>query len=242
ISGLSHSVHKSATAYTAFLDIRSMCKDSISTDIEVPSKRVATRWNSDLQCAESHWALRAPIEMMTANSRYNMGKYRLSPDQWDLLNEMCQCLKVFKEPTLIFSQKETALIHEVIPSMDLLKFRLELIRDDVGHVLHPVTRVAANVALTVLDKYFNIMRESDVYWMATVLCPWYKLDWFVGRGYPPPRVQEIRQMLCDQFARANRGPISTTSAQTPMTRATVASRASLPDVSVTSAVTFISRY
>jgi hypothetical protein len=51
--------------------------------------------------------------------------------------------------------------------MELLKYRLELMRDDFDKVLKPVTRIAAHAALVVLNKYLGIMEESDIYWMAT---------------------------------------------------------------------------
>jgi hypothetical protein len=51
--------------------------------------------------------------------------------------------------------------------MLLLKYRLELMRNDIDDELQPVTRIAAHTALFVLNKYLKIMEESDVYWMAT---------------------------------------------------------------------------
>lgn len=66
----------------------------------------------------------------------------------------------------MFSQKETLLIHEVIPSMYLMRFRLTRMRDDVSGRLRSVARVAAYSALTVVDKYIGLLAESELYFMA----------------------------------------------------------------------------
>ncbi|KAG9076095.1 hypothetical protein FRC06_009705, partial [Ceratobasidium sp. 370] len=106
---------------------------------------------------------------------------------------------VLEEPTLMFSQKETLLIHEALPSMYVMKFRLERMRDDADNDLHPITRVAAYSALTVVDKYIKLMEESDLYFMAVALCPWYKLHWFTKRGFTFHQVENIRSMLHNQY-------------------------------------------
>lgn len=74
---------------------------------------------------------------------------------------------MFDNPTLVFSQSGIAVAHEVLPTMHLLRFRLEAIRSDVDNVLQPVTRIAAQAALTTLNKYFGVMERSNICWMAT---------------------------------------------------------------------------
>ncbi|KAG8777327.1 hypothetical protein FRC12_000432 [Ceratobasidium sp. 428] len=72
-----------------------------------------------------------------------------------------ECLEVLHEPSLIFSQKETLLIHEALPSMHLINFRLTLMQIDSSGCLHPVTQVAACSALTVVEKYIKLLGKSD---------------------------------------------------------------------------------
>lgn len=50
--------------------------------------------------------------------------------------------------------------------MELLRFRLTLMRDDSKNKLRPIMRVAAHSALIVVDKYLKLMEESDIYWMS----------------------------------------------------------------------------
>ncbi|CAE6445374.1 unnamed protein product [Rhizoctonia solani] len=74
-------------------------------------------------------------------------------------------------------------------------------RDDLDYQLRPVALVAAQAALQVLDKYLKRMEESDIYWIAIVLCPWYKLHWLVEQGYSPSRIGHIRRALYDLYGK-----------------------------------------
>jgi hypothetical protein len=94
VNGFAHHIHKSSTLHVAFHRLRDTCKASIPTKQELPTKYVSTRWNSQLDSAESHRDLRPPIEMMTANSEYKLTRYKLTDPQWKLLNELCECLPV----------------------------------------------------------------------------------------------------------------------------------------------------
>ncbi|KAG9084333.1 hypothetical protein FRC06_004121, partial [Ceratobasidium sp. 370] len=118
INGFAHDILTSTTLVPAFVHLHDTCKRSGSVTMEktLPTSYVSTRWNSQLRTGVTHVELRAPIGMMT----------------WDLLKEVCECLKVIEELTLMFSQKETLLIHEVLLSMYLMKFCFEHMQDDIG--------------------------------------------------------------------------------------------------------------
>lgn len=62
---------------------------------------------------------------------------------------------------------------------------------DADKELRPITRVAAQAALHVLDKYLKLMEDSAIPWIAVVLCPWYKLEWFARHGYTEDRIKQI---------------------------------------------------
>ncbi|CAE6426196.1 unnamed protein product [Rhizoctonia solani] len=205
-------VHGKDHLFQRFKAIRTSLNEMIKSDKEVPTKYVATSWNAYLYCAQTHCELRPVIDVMTnttTNGKDDMQLYRLSPTQWDMLNEMRWCLKIFEDLTLFFSRKETVLIHEVIPRLQLLRRQLELMRDDSS--LFEVTRVAAEAALDVHAKYFELMRESFIPWVAVVMCPYYKLDWFVANGYSPERVWEIREAACTLFRKYTVNSVSTNS-------------------------------
>ncbi|KAF8750458.1 peptidase M36 family [Rhizoctonia solani] len=124
------------------------------------------------------------VQLLTNNSKHKVRQHALSSKQWDLAHELCQVLAIFEEPTNLFSQKEVPLIHEVIPIMLTLCSRLYDVRDDIlQQGLHPITRVAAQAALLVWDKYMGaILEQLDIYLIAMVMCPDCKLKWFAERS------------------------------------------------------------
>ncbi|CAE7097739.1 unnamed protein product [Rhizoctonia solani] len=201
ITGFAHQIHASPTLYAIFKSLVTRFKDMLQTGKEVPTKRVATRWDSDLACALTHIELRLPINAMTTNPSFNMSKYGLDDLQWTLLEDMVACLFAFKRLTLRYSQSCIPLLHEVIPDLLVLKYRLTLMRDDTNHQSNIVIRVAAQAALQVLEKYLNRLEESDIYWLAIVLCPWYKLQWFVDQGYSSVQTDRVRRVLNEQYAK-----------------------------------------
>ncbi|CAE6452312.1 unnamed protein product [Rhizoctonia solani] len=204
-SGFANRIHASGTLQAAFAERRNACKDLLSTQKEMPTQQVATRWGSAAACGRTHEELRMVVEMMTSNTTHKLGECQMSMPQWDILEDVNKCLEVFDEPTHVHSQKGVPLIHLAIPDMHTLKFRLELMRD--GAVINPrtgqpprlVIRVAAYAALNVLNKYLRLLEASDIYWLVIALCPWNKLQWFVDRNYPAIRIQQVGRLLEDRF-------------------------------------------
>ncbi|EUC59816.1 hypothetical protein RSOL_324140 [Rhizoctonia solani AG-3 Rhs1AP] len=213
--GFSNQLYDSNADLVAFGEIRESVKDSVPSSVELPGAVDATCWEDDLQCSESFQDLRVPIEMMISDTSRDLAKYKLTEDQWSLNAELGACMQVFLEPSLVLSQKETPIIHEVLPMFTLLKYRLERMRDNVDQLLdkHPAIRIAAQSSLITLDEYMETMAQSEVYSVATMLCPYYKLEWFVEQGYDPARIQELRQMLYRYFARVNPASAAATPAQ-----------------------------
>ncbi|CUA77267.1 Putative AC transposase [Rhizoctonia solani] len=170
-AGFANQIHGSGTLYAAFVAIRNQCKDLLTTQKEVPTQRVVTRWGADLACARTHGELRPAIDAMTSRPGYKLGKFQMSPAQWEMLDECVECLEIFEEPTHIHSQSNTALVHEVIPHLLLMKFRLGLIRDaiydpETEQPLRLVSRVAAVAAIHVVNKYLKLLEAADIYWLA----------------------------------------------------------------------------
>ncbi|KAG9092375.1 hypothetical protein FRC06_000123 [Ceratobasidium sp. 370] len=173
INGFAHDILTSSTLEPMFISLCNSCKQagSIKTQKTLPSAYVSTRWNSQRDTGKTHLELKTPIEVVTARTDLELKKHRLSPTGWELLEEVCQCLEVLDAMTQMFSQKNTVLIHEALPSMHVVKFRLERMRDDTNNILRPITRVAAYSALLVVNKYLRLMEESDLYLMAVAMCP-----------------------------------------------------------------------
>ncbi|QRV77422.1 hAT family dimerization protein [Ceratobasidium sp. AG-Ba] len=91
---------------------------------------------------------------------------------------MLTVLEIFKERTKHFSRAEVPLLHETLPELALMRSELEAVCDDSTD-MSPVTRVAAQAALLVYEKYIGKMTtESEMYYIAVeppAMCPTLKL-------------------------------------------------------------------
>ncbi|QRV82293.1 hAT family dimerization protein [Ceratobasidium sp. AG-Ba] len=179
VAGLARRVNDSAALMDEFE--RLVDSDpSLKGDSKVLARRIATRWNTDHTALKSHLNFKTQVQLLTNNASLKLRKHALNSEQWDLARELCQVLAIFEETTNLFSKKEVPLIHEVIPIMLTLRSRLYDVRDDIlNQGLHPITRVAAQAALFVWDKYMGAtLEQSDIYLIAVDR----KLKWFAERS------------------------------------------------------------
>jgi hypothetical protein len=73
---------------------------------------------------------------------------------------------VFDEPTKLFSQSQVPLITEVLPILDSIEQSMTLVRDDDDSELPDVVRVAAQAVLLLIDKYYSLMKDCELYVIA----------------------------------------------------------------------------
>ncbi|QRV82985.1 hAT family dimerization protein [Ceratobasidium sp. AG-Ba] len=202
VAGLARRVNDSAALMDEFE--RLVDSDpSLKGNSKVLARRIATRWNTDHTALKSHLHFKTQVQLLTNNASLKLQKHALNYEQWDLAHELCQVLAIFEEPTNLLSKKEVPLIHEVIPIMLTLRSRLYDVRDDIlNQGLHPITRVAAQAALLVWDKYMGaILEQSDIYLIAVVMCPDRKLKWFAERSEFD--VDRIHRRVVERFISRN---------------------------------------
>ncbi|CAE7107559.1 unnamed protein product [Rhizoctonia solani] len=198
VAGLARRVNDSAELGNIFRE--AVDRDSeLCGDARALTRRVVTRWNTDRASLNSHIHFRDPVQLLTSHPKHNLKKFALDDGQWDLASELSNVLEVFQEPTDRFSQSEVPLIHQVIPELLTLKARLEDIRTNAPQEsVHPITRIAAQAALLVYEKYLGAIQESDIYVISVAMCPDRKLQWFVDRGY---ETKGIRNQAMQHFER-----------------------------------------
>ncbi|QRV82276.1 AC transposase [Ceratobasidium sp. AG-Ba] len=172
---------------------------TLQTGRRTLARYISTRWNSVCECLESHRELQACVEMLTADAANGLREFRLSDHQWNILDQMVRVLKIFQEVTLLFSQSDQPLLHEVIPVFLRMRRRLEIVREDKAQQLDPLIRVAAHSSLLVLEKYFELFKNSEVYWIALVMCPNYKLQWLCDNGWSMTDIDDIRTKIIKRF-------------------------------------------
>jgi hypothetical protein len=72
--------------------------------------------------------------------------------------------QIFEHITLLFSQAEVPLVHEVIPILEAMEHDLAKVRD--SGELPNVIRIAAIAGLLVVSKYYALTDDNEVYRIA----------------------------------------------------------------------------
>jgi hypothetical protein len=181
VAGLARRVHDNSTLKEKFDTLVSNDKD-LPGDKTALDRRVTTQWNSDLTCLDAHIYFRSPVEQLTGAAVNKLQAYRLSEEQWDLAETLSAILEVkylycssknlilfpqvFDGPTKLFSQSQVPLIADVLPMLDSIEKSMTLVRDDDEDELPYVVRVAAQAVLLLIDKYYSLMKDCELYVIA----------------------------------------------------------------------------
>ncbi|KAF8595110.1 hypothetical protein BDV93DRAFT_457550, partial [Ceratobasidium sp. AG-I] len=168
--------------------------------------RVKTRWNTEHLCLQSHVHMRPAVTQLTSDQDLSLKRYQLTREQWELANRLASELKACgitslnfnTRLTLLFSKTEVPLIHQVIPALLKLRDQLQATMKNPAPGLHPLLRVAACASLEVFNKYMGLFQQSAIYWVAIVMCPHYKLEWF-KRRYSEPELKQIKVLVQAAF-------------------------------------------
>ncbi|TDL17970.1 hypothetical protein BD410DRAFT_729275, partial [Rickenella mellea] len=123
---------------------------------------------------------RKAIDEISGDRTLKLRKFELSGEEWVIVKELCDVLKIFKDATLFFS-RATPNLATVIPAMDHLDETL------ATNVLNPRFQHSIQAALTIgkrtLNRYYNLTDDSEVYRIAMVLHPRHKLHYFKKAGW-----------------------------------------------------------
>ncbi|RDX39814.1 hypothetical protein OH76DRAFT_1367189, partial [Lentinus brumalis] len=143
---------------------------------EVLVRAVKTRWNTVTHVLERAKEMRAVLTEVCDMAQFNKGANRkkgaglhlrrfiLDDLEWDILDQLLRLLSPFLYATTRMSKNTRALVHEVIPNMDVLTAHLDDFDSDI--TLHPSVRAAAQRGRIILNKYYSRTDESIVYRIA----------------------------------------------------------------------------
>ncbi|KAF9440207.1 hypothetical protein P691DRAFT_617790, partial [Macrolepiota fuliginosa MF-IS2] len=109
------------------------------------------------------------IDQLTHVPSNKLGCYHLTDEQWDLADDLAEALKIFKQPTQLFSQANVPLIIDVLPLFDDLQASLTALCDDTDD-LSPILHIAAQAALLMVEKYTVFTEECEMYYIAIGMC------------------------------------------------------------------------
>lgn len=176
MAGLARRVHDSPTLQEKFEKLVDAQIDHSGQQRSL-TRRVPTRWNSDLACLASHIEFETPVRQLTSSDS-SLKKYALNETQWNLAKQLSEVLEVsllffirvlnfleiFHDITILFSEAEVPLVHDVIPMLEAMEHDLTRIRD--SHELPTVIRIATIAALLVIFKYYALTDDNEVYRIA----------------------------------------------------------------------------
>ena len=93
VAGLARRVHDSPMLQDK-LEKLIAAQKKLSGQKRSLTRRVPTRWNSDLACLASHVELETPVKQLTSDSENQLVKYALNHKQWALAKELIEVLEV----------------------------------------------------------------------------------------------------------------------------------------------------
>jgi hypothetical protein len=145
---------------------------------------VTTRWNSTYDMLDFAVHHRSTINDITGDKTENLCKYELDDDEWVIVLQLRNTLKVcgiyfrkwipipfvldsfpqiFKDATLFFSRSMPCLA-AVIPAMDHIDETLT--SNSLDFEFKPSIRTALGISKKTLNKYYNATDQSEVYRIA----------------------------------------------------------------------------
>ncbi|KAF8809717.1 hypothetical protein BYT27DRAFT_7222308 [Phlegmacium glaucopus] len=130
-----------------------------------------------LRDPELQSSMRDSLAQRTGVTENKLKAYCLSEDQWDLAEDLQGSLSDLTE---LFSKADIPLVVEAVPMLLLLCSRLDMDSEENGLdcPTPAVIHIASQAAVLLIEKYFDLLWDCDIYIIAIVMCPDCKTGWF----------------------------------------------------------------
>jgi hypothetical protein len=163
---------------------------------KLPNYDVDTRWNFTLRMIDDAFDCRAAIND-SCQAIDTLRDIKLGNEEWNALERIRSVLRPFKKFTEYVSRDQ--------PSIQMLARMYE----EIGTILHQIANKegdfgrldsglvsAVRKGIKVFDKYYGLMSEHDLYYVASVLDPRVKTKW-IQDNVPNPTavIDRIRTFL-----------------------------------------------
>jgi hypothetical protein len=93
-------VHDSTTLHEKF-DKLVQEDDELEGNMQMLTRHVPTRWNSDFDCLKAHIHFKSIIQSLTGVAAHKLQAYQLTDSQWRLAEDLKLILEVFNFLTFI---------------------------------------------------------------------------------------------------------------------------------------------
>ncbi|TFY82867.1 hypothetical protein EWM64_g1152 [Hericium alpestre] len=155
---------------------------------------VSTRWNSTYNMLVFVVDYQHVIRVLVADDEYDLQQYMMFTNEWKIVQQLRDVLKVLRDATEFFSQSVPNLTN-VIPAMNYIDERFAT--DTIDEKYSVAIRASLSVAKRTLNRYYNLTDDSHVYQIAMVLHPAYKLKYFHDHGWEPEWIETAWQLVRD---------------------------------------------
>ncbi|KAF9470670.1 hypothetical protein BDN70DRAFT_909489 [Pholiota conissans] len=120
------------------------------------------------------------MKEITSDLTNNLHLYELMKDEWKIAEELRDMLKILKDATLFFSHGSPSL-PDVIPAMDHIDALFTIYC--MNPKSNPAICALISIAKKTLNYYYSLTDYSEVYQIAMILHPGYKLEYFKSAGW-----------------------------------------------------------
>ncbi|KIL54666.1 hypothetical protein M378DRAFT_18675 [Amanita muscaria Koide BX008] len=172
--------------------------DRLNISQRMIPRDVKTRWNSTYDMLKFAVEYRTAIDELTANRKFELREYEMNQEEWVLAAQLCKVLKVFKDATLSFS-KSASNIARILPAM--VKIDEVLATNATDSTYLPAIQAALAVGAKLLNRYYELTDMSDVYRIATILHPSYKIEYLQKAGWQREWIDKAVQIIKEEFLR-----------------------------------------
>ncbi|EKM78496.1 hypothetical protein AGABI1DRAFT_60708, partial [Agaricus bisporus var. burnettii JB137-S8] len=152
---------------------------------------VATRWNSTYDMLRFATKYKSALKVLLYEED-ELNNHQLSDTEWNLAEELCDVLKVFRETTL-YASRDTTNAAAIIPAMDHIHFLLSA--QTTACRFSDTIAIALRAGMKTLERFHNKANISKIYRIATILNPRHKLRYFRQSGRGEGWIKESRAML-----------------------------------------------
>ncbi|KZV92058.1 hypothetical protein EXIGLDRAFT_577584, partial [Exidia glandulosa HHB12029] len=141
---------------------------------------------------------REAIDKITSDRNSDLRLFELSDQDWEIMAQLRDVLKILKDATLFFS-RATPNLAVVIPAMDHIDSVLST--QSVTTKFNPAIRASLVLAKRTLNRYYSVTDWSDVYRIAMVLHPQFKLEYFKRMKWPQAWIDTALEITRTEYER-----------------------------------------
>ncbi|OXA46906.1 putative AC transposase [Folsomia candida] len=156
---------------------------------------VKTRWNSTYLMITRAQQLKIPI-IVFCTTEPKFQNYLLTDEDWRALDCLQQVLQHFDRATQHLSMSRNVTISSVVPMFDWLNDKL---KSYVEGSCNPALKSACSKALDKLQKYFPCPDADILLFVAVVINPAFKLQYFKEHSWDNRAIKKIRSKVIAMY-------------------------------------------